>query len=194
MEIIINMYITMLPVILGGISNMIFTKTNIYKKHCYPIDCYKTLKDNKRIFGDNKTIIGFFSMIFFCTLFQIICGFLYNFLNIICNNDLYINNQNTLLFNSIIGFLFGFTYVICELPNSFIKRRLNIECGKTNKGIIGTLFFLIDQIDSLLGVMFILFLFSNISFLKYIGYVLLGGLTHIFVNLILYIVKVRKNI
>ena len=194
MEIILNMYITMLPVILGGVSNMIFTKTNLYKKHCFPIDCYKTLKDNKRIFGDNKTIIGFFSMIFFCAVFQILCGFLYNILNITQNNDLYIYNSNTFLFNLIIGFLFGFIYMICELPNSFIKRRLNIECGKTNKGIVGSIFFIIDQVDSLLGVMFILYLFSNITFLKYINYVLLGAITHIVVNFILYVSKIRKNI
>lgn len=84
--------------------------------------------------------------------------------------------------------------MISELPNSFIKRRLNIDAGKTDSGIKGFLFFVIDQIDSLLGVMFVLFLFSDFSFWKYLGYVALGALTHISVNLILYLTKVRKNI
>ena len=61
-----NMYLTMFPVAVGGILNMIFTKTKFYNKHKYPIDHNKTLKDNKRIFGDNKTYIGFISMINFC--------------------------------------------------------------------------------------------------------------------------------
>lgn len=121
-------------------------------------------------------------------------GYISAWLNIEEYNDLYNIYDNTILLNTIFGVLIGFVYMISELPNSFIKRRLNIDSGKTEKGMKGFLFFIIDQIDSLIGVMFVLFLFSNFSIWKYFGYVALGALTHITVNLILYFTKVRKNI
>lgn len=191
---LLNMYLTMSPLIAGGVLNMLFTKTSLYKKYKYPIDGFKNYKDNKRIFGDNKTWIGFFSMILFCTISQIICGFLCNNLNINHLNDLYMVNHNTITFNVIFGILIGFVYIISELPNSFIKRRLNIKPGKTESGFLGLIFFIIDQIDSLIGVMLILYLFSNISIVKYFGYIIVGALTHISINLILYALKIRKNI
>lgn len=193
-DLILNMYITMLPVIAGGILNMIFTKTAFYKKNKVPIDKHKVLGDGKRIFGDNKTWIGFVSMIVICSFTQIVSGLASNFLAINNRNDLYLCNENTILFNLIIGALFGTAYMVLELPNSFIKRRIGIDSGKTNKGLTGVTFFVIDQVDSLFGVIFVLYIFSDISICKYFGYILLGGLTHTVVNFILLKLKVRKNL
>lgn len=191
---ILDMYITMFPVIIGGVLNMIFCHTNFYRRHNKPIDNGKTLRDGKRIFGDNKTIIGFISMIVICMITQVLYGFLCNALHIQYRNELYDNNYNSVYFNLMLGFLFGFAYMLFELPNSFIKRRIDIEAGKTKKNLIGYLFFVVDQIDSLFGVILVLYLFSNISIAKYFGYVALGGLTHIIVNLILYKLKIRRNL
>ena len=84
--------------------------------------------------------------------------------------------------------------MICELPNSFIKRRINIIPGKTDKGIKGILFFVIDQIDSLIGVFFVLMLLNNMSFYRYLLYLFIGALTHIVINLILFCLKIRRNV
>ena len=184
----LKMYLTMLPVILAGIFNMIFVKTNFYKDHNYPIDCFKNFKDGKRIFGDNKTYIGFFSMIIFSTLFQCAFGYIYH--NFDISVDTYLYYDNTFLFNTFIGFLYGFTYMISELPNSFIKRRIGIPPGKTTN----KLFFVVDQFDSIVGVMFILYLFSGISISRYLCYVFIGGVTHLMINTVLLKIKIRRNL
>ena len=189
-----NIYLTMMPLILAGIFNMIFTKTRIYKNNKFPIDFGKNFVDGKRIFGDNKTWIGFISMILFCIIFQVIWGRITGYFNFENNNELYIIYENTICFNILIGFLFGFTYMICELPNSFIKRRINIIPGKTDKGLKGILFFIIDQIDSLIGVFFVLMLFNGMSLSRYFLYLFLGALTHIIINLILFCLKIRRNV
>lgn len=191
---IINMYITMLPVIIGGILNMIFTKMPLYKKLKTPIDGNLHLKDGKRLFGDNKTWIGFFSMIVFCCMAQITEGVVLKIAGMTDRNEFYLCNENTPLYNIMIGILLGFAYMLFELPNSFIKRRLDIPAGKTIKGGRGLFFFLFDQIDSLIGVMLILYIVSEISIAKYLLYVLLGGFTHISVNAVLYAFKIRKNL
>lgn len=191
---LLKMYLTMSPLILAGISNMVFTKTNIYKKLRKPIDNNKILKDGQRVFGDNKTWIGFVSMVIFYCVFQIICGIVCNYFCLNTYNELYNIQNNTVLLNCIFGILCGLIYMILELPNSFIKRRLHIASGQTESSFKGILFFVIDQIDSLIGVMLILSIFSNIGLFGYIRYLIVGGITHIFINLILFSLKVRKNI
>lgn len=192
--IVLDMYLTMLPVILGGILNMFFVKSSFYIKHKFPIDRNKVLKDGKRIFGENKTWLGFFSMIICCILSQLVVSCICNIFSITNHNQIYDHYDNNLLFNILIGFLFGFMYMLFELPNSFIKRRLNIKCGETNKDKIGKIFFIIDQVDSLFGVVLILIVFAKISWAQYFAYIFLGGLTHIFINLFLFKLKIRKNL
>lgn len=184
----------MSPLIAGGIANMLFTKTGLYRKYNAPIDGGLLWKDGKRLLGDNKTWIGFVSMVVFCTVFQVLCGWVCNDFSWNAVNDLYRCNPNTTCFNALFGATIGFVYMLCELPNSFMKRRLQIAPGRTGKGLVGIVFFLIDQIDSLVGVMLVLLLVTDISALKYFAYVLVGAVTHIGINLLLYAVKVRKHI
>ena len=191
---LLHMYLTILPLTISGILNMVFTKTKLYQKHKSPIDRGRVLKDGKRIFGDNKTWIGFISMVLISTCVHAASGVIVKMLNISHCSDLYGVYDNTILYNSFVGFMFGLIYMLSELPNSFIKRRLDIKAGKTDKGIKGLVFFIIDQIDSLVGVSLLIFLLSNITLWKSVGYVALGAITHITVNLVLYLLKVRKNL
>ncbi|MGN0395164.1 MAG: CDP-archaeol synthase [Coprococcus sp.] len=184
---VLTMYVTMSSVIFGGIANMLFCKTAFYKRHNAPIDFGKTYK-NKRIFGENKTWIGFGGMILFCIIGQLLSGFLCQEFSL--ENQLYDHHTNTVGWNLALGAVFGFIYMLFELPNSFIKRRLEIKPGETTN----LFFFVFDQIDSLIGVMLVLFFTSDITFVGYLCYVGLGGLTHILVNLLLYKLRVRKHL
>ena len=131
---ILSMYITLMSPILAGILNMVWCKSRILKSLAIPIDGNKKFIDGKRIFGDNKTwkgLIGYIILnIFTACLWGLICSVSkieqYNFL--------YVNHGNTITYNIVLGILLGLAYALCELPNSFIKRRLNIAPGKTTKG------------------------------------------------------------
>lgn len=191
---IASMYITLMAVTLGGITNMFVVRLPYFKQHKKPIDGGLCLKDGKRLFGDNKTWQGAASMIVLCMFYQVIWGFACRVMGLEHLNQFYDRYPNSLLYNIITGAALGLIYILCELPNSFIKRRLNITPGKTSTGLKGKIFFVIDQIDSQIGVSALLFPIAGISVLKYIAYVVLGGLTHISINLILYKMKVRRNI
>ena len=188
------MYLTILPLSVSGICNMLFTKTQFYQKHKQPIDNGKNYKDGKRIFGDNKTWIGFFSMIIISVIIHILIGVCIDILHLKHMSDLYLLFNNTIMYNAAIGALSGFLYMIAELPNSFIKRRLDIASGKTDKGLKGVIFFIVDQVDSLIGITILLYIVSDIRIGKAVQYVILGALTHIGINLMLYTLKIRRNI
>lgn len=189
-----SIYLTMSPLILGGITNIVFTKTKLYQSRKAPIDGGRCMKDGRRIFGDNKTLIGFVSMIVFCTCYQLLCGLLCNHLGLNEINDLYSIHPNTFGLNLLFGVLVGITYMLFELPNSFIKRRLGIGSGKQGNGAVGILFFVIDQIDSLIGVFFVLWLFSDIGAIGYFTYLIVGAFTHIAINVVLRLFKLRKSL
>ena len=192
---ILIMYATLMPVVIGGAANMVFTKTTLYRRHRSPIDGGKSCPDGRRIFGDNKTWAGFFGMIAATSIAQMVWGLLSaSFYTIGSMNELYCHFDNTFLLNAAAGVLFGLAYVIFELPNSFIKRRIGIQPGKTAHGLRGIAFFIIDQIDSLLGVVLILALISGLTVPQYIQYIILGALTHIALNASLYALRIRKNI
>ena len=190
---ILKMYITLLVPIIAGIINSIFCKTKVLKCLNKPIDFGKKLKDGKRIFGDNKTWKGFFGYIVFNIIFSIIFGFIWKITNLEHLNFFYIHYTNTIIYNIIIGFLLGLFYALFELPNSFLKRRLDIKPGKTTKGFKKVFFIILDQADSVFGVALVVWMFYPIGIKVYLLYVLVGLVTHLIINMLLYFLHLRKN-
>jgi len=194
MTILLEMYVTLMPVILAGILNMVWVKLPYMNCWTRPIDNNKCFFDGKRIFGDNKTWKGFLGMIVLAISSTVIWGIVCKkvpYLN--AHNYLYRNYINSLIFNLYIGFLLGLAYAICELPNSFLKRRVDITPGKTAKGLKSVFFVVLDQADSIFGCVFVIFLFYKMSGLFYFAYVSVGAGTHIVINMLLYLGKLRKN-
>jgi CDP-archaeol synthase len=51
-----------------------------------------------------------------------------------------------------LGFAVGAAAMLGELPNSLLKRQLSIPPGTTGGGALGAVFYVLDQIDMLVGV------------------------------------------
>lgn len=190
---IIGMYITLMPPIFAGILNMVWCKSKFFKKLAIPLDGNKNFIDGKRIFGDNKTwkgLIGYIVLnIFTACLWGLICSVSkiekYNFL--------YLNHENTLIYNILLGIVLGLAYALFELPNSFMKRRLDIVPGKTTHGFKKIFFIILDQADSVIGCVLAVNFFYRSSLLMNLLYIALGTLTHMLLNMMLYFMKLRKN-
>ena len=187
------MYLTLASPVIAGILNMIWCKNNSFNIPNIPMDMNKNFIDGKRIFGNNKTWKGFFGYIVLNIICSLIIGIICNVFNLNNYNYFYIDKQNTIVTNLIIGLLLGLAYALFELPNSFLKRRLDIEEGKTAKGFKRYFFIFLDQADSVFGVVLVVSFFHNMSLVFYLLYVLLGAFTHIIFNMLLYILKLRKN-
>lgn len=190
---ILKMYMTLLGPILAGVVNSIFCKLNIFKSLKKPLDFNKKIK-GKRIFGDNKTWKGLLGYIFFNIIFMVLVGIIYKACNIEKLNFFYINHNNTLVFNILVGALLGLFYALFELPNSFMKRRLDIKPGKTIKGPKKYFFIFLDQADSVFGVALVVWMFYPIGIKVYLLYILVGAVTHLLINMLLYALHLRKNL
>jgi len=190
---VLMMYITLAPAILSGILNMIWCKTGLLKSLKKPMDMGRNFTDGRRIFGDNKTWKGFLGYLLFNTIFSVIWGSVCSVAGIDHLNFFYVDHDNTLLFNIFTGFLIGCGYALFELPNSFLKRRLDITPGKTISGFWKFFFVFLDQADSVFGCALVVWLFYDLGIVLYLAYVLVGALTHIILNVLLYLAKLRKN-
>ena len=194
MQWILSLYITMFPVILAGVFNMLLLKIPFLKSHCRPIDGGKNWIDGKRIFGDSKSILGFWLMTLLGGFTELFWGLLLQGIGETKRSLLYLYFENAPGFNFLIGMLFGFLYMLFELPNSFIKRRFSVsaaEQGDRRRGL-KLIFFILDQIDSMLGIMLCLGILVHLSPAQIVFAVFLGGLTHVLVNCLLILFRVRK--
>lgn len=194
MTIILEMYISLMPVIFAGIFNMVWVKLPFFQFMNKPIDQKCMFIDGKRLLGDNKTWKGFLGMIVLGMFSTLLWGLLCDtspYLNL--HNYLYRNHQNTVIYNLNIGFFLGLAYALFELPNSFMKRRLDIVPGKRGTGK-KSIFVLIDQADSLFGCVLVIAFVYQMSLAFYFFYVFIGALTHIIINILLYLGKLRRNI
>ncbi len=185
MKLILELLIFALPVIIAAILHMVIVKFDFLKFLKYPIDHNRKWR-GKRVFGNNKTYRGLVVMI----LFSIIFTFLYKLLldnspNFASYNLLNFKNFNFVFY----GFLYGFGYIIAELPNSFIKRQIGSEEGKSESIIM----ILADQLDSVIGIMLLFLPFSNFTFLHFFVGIIFFGLLHISINYLLFHLGLRKE-
>ena len=198
MELIINCIITEIPLMIGQILNVIILGRNRVKSiFKTPIDFGKNFIDGKRIFGDNKTWKGLILSIILCILVSIIWGIICKYIPFIGNRNLfYISNENTVLYNILSGGLSGLAYSIFELPNSFFKRRFDIAPGASSKvkGKKRFIFFIIDQLDSNIGILLVVWYFAKLTFLEYLKCVLIAGLIHYLIIKTLCCFKLKESI
>ena len=194
MQWILSLYITMFPVILAGVFNMLLLKIPFLKSYCRPIDGGKNWTDGKRIFGDSKSVLGFWLMTLLGGFMELFWGILLQGLGETKRSLLYLYFENAPGLNFLIGMLFGFLYMLFELPNSFIKRRLSVsasEQGDRRRGL-KLIFFILDQIDSMLGIMLCLGILVHLTPVQTLLAIFLGGFTHVLVNCLLILFRVRK--
>jgi hypothetical protein len=178
------------PVIVGGVLNLAFIKSPLFNSLRRPIDGGRLWKDGKPIFGPNKTWKGVIGSVVLTAAAMVLFGAIVS--ESLTKLTVYrLSDTQPLLFLLFQGALLGLAYVVFELPNSFLKRRLDIAAGRSGGGLNGRIFRTIDQIDSVVGCGLVLLLLGSISAGDVIVLVLFGGLVHIPISKLLHVARLR---
>ena len=193
LKILAEMYVTLLGPVIAGIVNSIWCKSGMFKRLQVPMDGGRNFVDGRRIFGDNKTWKGFLGYIFCNVICMVLWGLVCDVAQLESYNMFYEKVANTPVNNLIIGLLLGIAYGVFELPNSFLKRRLGIVPGKSVSGAWKAFFVFFDQADSVFGCVLVVCFFAPMSIGFYLLYVVVGAVTHILINMLLYACKLRKK-
>ena len=136
------------PVIVSGLVHLAVLKFDLLPGlRALPIDGGATIR-GRRLFGDNKTWRGAIVTIVTVT----VCAWALARLDDCCMG-LPTLAPFAELHPVAWGFLLGTGYIVGELPNSFAKRQLDIGPGQSGQGFVGQVFWVVDQVDSLAGML-----------------------------------------
>ncbi|NNG00038.1 MAG: CDP-archaeol synthase [Desulfobacteraceae bacterium] len=182
------------PVILGGVSNMIWVKLPLVRHFNGPMDGGRCFTDGKPLLGAHKTWLGFGGMILLTAMWMTLFVYITCRLNVADVLQLVDYRRWIWPWEAMgYGALWGFGYVLFELPNSFVKRRLTIAPGKSGGGFTGLLFTFIDQADSVVGCLIFMLFFFKPSLNQVVILFIMGTGIHYIVNILLYLVGLKKQ-
>lgn len=190
---VLKIYVSLAPVIFAGILNMAWVTTGLGSRLKRPLDNGATLRDGRRVFGDNKTWKGLVGMLVLGAATFILWSLLLQRTSLSQWDLFHQKHAATLAFDALVGAALGAAYALFELPNSFLKRRLDIAPGKEARGPRKWLFVVLDQIDSVVGVAVVLAIVAAITPLFFLAIIVVGGITHILLNMGLFAVGLRRN-
>lgn len=165
----------------GALANMmpVFVKKKMEYLN-YPLDFGLKFGD-KRLLGENKTFRGLFAAIIGSIFLVYVQSIFYDFQ--FFRNISFINYFTTNFL--VLGFLIGFGVMFGDALGSFFKRRVGYAPGKS--------FFLIDQINGIIGMGFFVFPFYLKSFKIFLYCVLLWTLGHLILKFFGYLLKIDNK-
>jgi hypothetical protein len=154
-----------------------------------PLDFGLRLK-GKRIFGDHKTWRAPVIYVVVCTLGTMVQAWLQG------RGDLppWVCLMDYEEYGTLVGILMGLGMATGELPNSFLKRQLDVAPGKREKGLLGIAIFLFDQVDLAIGIWVFLFLLIRPSWLLVAWSFFLTIALHVAVSTVGYLLGMRETI
>ncbi|MGD2125324.1 MAG: CDP-archaeol synthase [Desulfobacteraceae bacterium] len=177
------------PLLLAAIAQGLCMKYDWLHPLKRPLDFGLYFRE-KRLFGDNKTWRGLLINVVLCFAGTMIQAWL--------QKEGYTPQWLLLLdyrkHGYIVGILLGLGMTVGELPNSFLKRQMEIPPGKKKGGSWGVVFFLFDQVDLTIGIWVFLFFIIRPSFLLILWSFALTFVLHMAVSSVGYLLQMRKTI
>jgi hypothetical protein len=140
------------PLLFGLITHGLCIKYGLLSAMAQPLDAGRTFR-GQRLLGENKTFRG---------VLAVGAGTAIGFLVRAVIDEAAILEPEApwlsqpSLGTALFGFLVGVAAMLSELPNSFVKRQLGIRPGKQGRRVVGVIFYVVDQIDLLVGVCLVL--------------------------------------
>ncbi len=143
------------PVVFSGVFHMFVVKQRWLARLARPIDGGRCVR-GRRVFGDNKTWRGVLVMIGASAAAGAVQGLLGGraLYGLSALGDVWLLDDTPLGYAAQYGAahaLLGLGYALGELPNSFLKRQIDIAPGKAGAGLLGAFFLLLDQSDSVVA-------------------------------------------
>lgn len=177
------------PMFPAVIAHGICMKYNLLPCLKRPMDFGKSWR-GKRIFGDHKTWRAPVVYVLLCVPASMLQAWLQS--ADVVPSWLFLADYRE--HGWLVGVLLGLGMTAGELPNSFLKRRLNVGPGRKGKGMPGIVFFLLDQVDLAIGIWVFLFLLIRPSLLLVAWSFVLTLVLHVGISSVGYLLGMRKTI
>jgi CDP-2,3-bis-(O-geranylgeranyl)-sn-glycerol synthase len=176
--------------VLAGLAHSAWLGTRLSRRLMMPLDGGLRVR-GRRVFGDNKTVRGFVvivpaTSVTFAGLFAII-----SLMNPEATSGLWTLSE---FGYAALGAWAGLGFMAGELPNSFVKRQLDIGPGLAPRGSAATMVsFVVDRIDSILGMLVALSTVVPTPALTWLYVLLIGPGIHLAFSALLYRLGVKAR-
>ena len=175
---------------LGGLVHVYWLKLATAHALTRPIDCGWTFR-GRRLLGDNKTIRGLLVMPLAATGSFAAFGWSHEFLPRWLSEGMWIMPVGQY---ALLGGAAGLAFMLAELPNSFLKRQLDVEPGQMpGRGWARVVCPLLDRFDSVLGVLIVVSLLAPTPVVTWVWILILGPGVHALFSALLYRLGVKER-
>lgn len=180
---------TLTPVMLGGILHMAVVQFRCLQTLARPLDGGRLWR-GKPIFGAHKTWRGLLVIYAATTAAVMVQAGLEGWFPSLADWNLVDYRQHS---PWQVGLIWASGYALAELPNSFLKRRLQIAPGQNPSGPTRTAFLVLDQADSAFGCGLVAVCFLDWTWPQAISLILLGTALHLLLNFSLHQIGLRTR-
>ena len=178
-----------LSLLVSGIGQTLWMRSALSNRFNIAIDRGYLFR-GKPIFGVNKTWRGF---VFMPPATGMSFLLVHAGMQLLLTDHLHLWKLSTAEY-FMLGCWTGLGFMIIELPNSFIKRRLNIAPGAPAESHrVRKTCFLVDQVDSIVGGLIAVWICVPVPMTAAISLLLLGGAAHYGFNVVLLYLGLRTR-
>jgi CDP-2,3-bis-(O-geranylgeranyl)-sn-glycerol synthase len=176
--------------IAAGLLQALWLRLPVSARFGVPLDGRRRFR-GRRIFGDNKTWRGFVVMVpGVGAAFALLGGLSGPFGDGLAGGLWPLSGRAYFL----LGCWVGLAFMAAELPNSFLKRQLDIAPGGTAAHPLGrAVGFCVDRLDSLLGGLLALALVVPVPRFIWVATLLLGSVVHWLFSVLLLSLGVKRR-
>jgi CDP-2,3-bis-(O-geranylgeranyl)-sn-glycerol synthase len=175
---------------LAGLAHVLWLRSSLSARFRAPVDFNLTL-GGRPVLGSNKMWRGFVVMPPAAALSFWILGSLHDSLPAWIEAGMWRLSPERY---ALLGFASGLAFMAAELPNSFAKRQLGVAPGMAprNRGLAAA-FFIVDRVDSVLGVLLVLTLMAPVPPRTWFWVLLFGPGVHWLFSAWMYRLKVKAR-
>ena len=176
--------------ILSGAAHVLWLRSAASQRLAFPIDCGLSL-GGKRIFGDHKMVRGFIVIVpATAAAFFLLSVVLRNAAPALAAQLWMRTPWNY----AVVGLWAGFGFMAGELPNSFIKRRLEVPPGGlAEHSWIRSICLVADRVDSIFGALMAMNLFVSVPAMTWIYVIVAGAGIHWMFSAVLFACGVKQR-
>jgi hypothetical protein len=165
----------LLAFVLAGMAQTAWFKSPASRRFAQPLDAGLTLR-GRRLFGENKTVRGFVVMVpAVAASFALLA-----LLAMLAGDPAAVGLWPLSISGyALAGAIAGFGFMAGELPNSFVKRQLDIAPGEATRGPLASVCqFAVDRLDSGIGMLLALRLLVSVPWRTVAVVLMVGPLIH----------------
>jgi CDP-diglyceride synthetase len=175
--------------VLAGLLHSAWLRSPISRRFTIPIDGGAHFR-GRRIFGENKTVRGFVVMIPAAALTFVVLAAVARTSPDVASSlwPLSVGGYAALGAWAALGFMLG------ELPNSFVKRQLDIAPGEAARGRVSAVVgFVVDRLDSIVGMLAAVTIAVPTPWATWLWVLVLGPAIHWAFSVLLYRIGVKAR-